>query len=238
MTGDDLKLSRHAPGLRPDDGQPVVLMQFTGKGSKRRSSRSHERDCRAALRQHATALRHRARPRDQVVPADRLRRSTRAASRRQRRADHRHRQRCRRRRTSRSCSRPARCPCDFKTVERSDVSATLGKDSLHQALTAALVGLLAVALFLLILYRFLGLVAVIGLGDLRGAPLRGDPALQRDADAAGLRRHDPHDRRRGRRERRHLRAHQGGVARRANRCARRSRRATRRASTRSSTRTS
>ena len=49
---------------------------------------------------------------------------------------------------------------------------------------------------------------------LRGAPLRGDPALQRHADAAGLRRPDPHDRRRGRRERRHLRTHQGRGARR------------------------
>ena len=48
--------------------------------------------------------------------------------------------------------------------ERTDVSATLGKDSLTQAKKAAIVGLLVVALFLLILYRFLGLVAVIGLG--------------------------------------------------------------------------
>ncbi|HEV7556689.1 MAG TPA: protein translocase subunit SecF, partial [Kofleriaceae bacterium] len=44
------------------------------------------------------------------------------------------------------------------------VSATLGKDSLRQAWLAAIGGLIAVALFLLILYRFLGLVAVIGLG--------------------------------------------------------------------------
>jgi SecD/SecF fusion protein len=55
-------------------------------------------------------------------------------------------------------------PVEFKTAERTDVSATLGKDSLTQAKKAAIVGLLVVALFLLILYRFLGLVAVIGLG--------------------------------------------------------------------------
>src|SRR5207249_376855 len=55
-------------------------------------------------------------------------------------------------------------PVEFKTAERTDVSATLGKDSLTQAKKAALVGLLVVALFLLLLYRFLGLVAVIGLG--------------------------------------------------------------------------
>ena len=78
-----------------------------------------------------------------------------------------------------------------------------------QARDAAIGGLIVVALFLLLLYRFLGLVAVIGLGDLRGVHVRRDPALRRDADAAGLRRADPDDRRRGRRERRHLRTHQG-----------------------------
>jgi SecD/SecF fusion protein len=55
-------------------------------------------------------------------------------------------------------------PVKFVTVERSDVSATLGKDSLRQARNAAIGGLLVVAIFLLLLYRFLGLVAVIGLG--------------------------------------------------------------------------
>jgi SecD/SecF fusion protein len=55
-------------------------------------------------------------------------------------------------------------PINFVTVERTDVSATLGKDSLKQAEYAALGGLIAVAIFLLLLYRFLGLVAVLGLG--------------------------------------------------------------------------
>jgi SecD/SecF fusion protein len=55
-------------------------------------------------------------------------------------------------------------PVKFEQIERTDVSATLGKDSLQEAKTAALIGLLVVALFLLVLYRFLGLVAVIGLG--------------------------------------------------------------------------
>ena len=55
-------------------------------------------------------------------------------------------------------------PVNFKTIERTDVSATLGKDSLQQAKTAAAIGLIVVALFLLLFYRFLGLVAVIGLG--------------------------------------------------------------------------
>jgi SecD/SecF fusion protein len=55
-------------------------------------------------------------------------------------------------------------PVKFETAERTDVSATLGKDSLTEAKKAAIVGLLVVALFLLLFYRFLGLVAVIGLG--------------------------------------------------------------------------
>jgi SecD/SecF fusion protein len=55
-------------------------------------------------------------------------------------------------------------PVEFKQIERTDVSATLGKDSLREAKTAALIGLLVVAAFLLVLYRFLGVVAVIGLG--------------------------------------------------------------------------
>jgi SecD/SecF fusion protein len=54
-------------------------------------------------------------------------------------------------------------PVTFKQIERTDVSATLGKDSLNQALKAAVIGLIVVALFLLLLYRFLGLVAVVGL---------------------------------------------------------------------------
>jgi SecD/SecF fusion protein len=55
-------------------------------------------------------------------------------------------------------------PVKFEQIERTDVSATLGKDSLKEAKTAALIGLLVVAAFLLVLYRFLGVVAVIGLG--------------------------------------------------------------------------
>jgi SecD/SecF fusion protein len=54
-------------------------------------------------------------------------------------------------------------PYNFKQIERTDVSATLGKSSLTQAWHAALVGLVVVAIFLLLLYRFLGLVAVFGL---------------------------------------------------------------------------
>jgi SecD/SecF fusion protein len=55
-------------------------------------------------------------------------------------------------------------PVTFRTVENTTISATLGADSLEEAWKAAIAGLLVVALFLLIFYRVLGIVAVIGLG--------------------------------------------------------------------------
>jgi SecD/SecF fusion protein len=54
-------------------------------------------------------------------------------------------------------------PVKFETLDRTDISATLGKDSLREAWQAAIGGLLLVVLFLLIFYRFLGLVAVAGI---------------------------------------------------------------------------
>jgi SecD/SecF fusion protein len=55
-------------------------------------------------------------------------------------------------------------PVEFTTLDQTEISATLGKDSLQEAKIAAIAGLIAVALFLLLFYRFLGLVAVAGLG--------------------------------------------------------------------------
>jgi SecD/SecF fusion protein len=54
-------------------------------------------------------------------------------------------------------------PVEFVQLQLQDVSATLGEDSLHEALIAGIGGLLAVAFFLLLFYRFLGLIAIIGL---------------------------------------------------------------------------
>jgi SecD/SecF fusion protein len=54
-------------------------------------------------------------------------------------------------------------PVKFETLDRTDISATLGKDSLAEAWKAAIAGLILVAIFLLVFYRFLGLVAVTGL---------------------------------------------------------------------------
>jgi SecD/SecF fusion protein len=54
-------------------------------------------------------------------------------------------------------------PVKFETLDRTDISATLGQDSLEEAWKAAAAGLLLVVVFLLLFYRFLGLVAVVGL---------------------------------------------------------------------------
>jgi SecD/SecF fusion protein len=54
-------------------------------------------------------------------------------------------------------------PVKFDTLDRTDISATLGKDSLSEAWKAAIAGLILVAFFLLLFYRFLGVVAVMGL---------------------------------------------------------------------------
>jgi SecD/SecF fusion protein len=54
-------------------------------------------------------------------------------------------------------------PIKLKLISQSQVSATLGKEALHQGLIAGAVGLAIVALFLLLYYRVLGLIAVGGL---------------------------------------------------------------------------
>jgi SecD/SecF fusion protein len=161
LTGEGLKLSGTRADFDPTQG-PVVLMQFTGKGSK-------------AFQKITKALYDRGRvlntPQHFAIVLDREIRSF-------PQIDY----------TDSSLSQgisgnaqitginsfeeaknlalvlqTGALPVNFKQIERTDVSATLGKNSLRQAWMAALVGLILVALALLILYRFLGVVAVIGL---------------------------------------------------------------------------
>jgi SecD/SecF fusion protein len=54
-------------------------------------------------------------------------------------------------------------PIQLKLISESQVSATLGKQALHQGLIAGLAGLLVVALFLIAFYRVLGLIATAAL---------------------------------------------------------------------------
>ena len=129
-------------------------------------------------------------------------------------------------------------PVKFTPLSQQLVSATLGENSLRDGLIAGAAGLVFVMIFLVAFYGFLGVIADIALvvyGLLLAGIVAAPPGHH---DAPRDRRHDPHDRRRGRREHRHLRAHQGGGARREDRSGPRSRRATGAASTRSSTPTS
>jgi SecD/SecF fusion protein len=54
-------------------------------------------------------------------------------------------------------------PIDLKLISQTQVSATLGEQALDQGLKAGLIGLLLVVLFLVAYYRFLGVVATLGL---------------------------------------------------------------------------
>ncbi len=55
-------------------------------------------------------------------------------------------------------------PINLKQISEEQVSSTLGQQALHQGLIAGLIGLAVVAVFLLSYYRFLGLIAIGGLG--------------------------------------------------------------------------
>jgi preprotein translocase subunit SecD len=54
-------------------------------------------------------------------------------------------------------------PVPLKLVEQRTIGATLGQESIHRSLVAGMVGLLLVALFMILYYRILGLIAVIAL---------------------------------------------------------------------------
>ncbi|RJQ43995.1 MAG: protein translocase subunit SecD, partial [Gaiellales bacterium] len=54
-------------------------------------------------------------------------------------------------------------PVELKTINKFEVSATLGEDSLRQGLIAGAVGLAVVMLFMIFYYRLLGVVAVLAL---------------------------------------------------------------------------
>jgi SecD/SecF fusion protein len=173
MTGSDLKLSGTRADIDPQSNGPVVLMQFTGKGKKifheitRREAQrgSLGGDCSQGtpppnVQHFAIVLDNEIQSTPYIdycrnpdgIPGDNgaqidmgsggLGDAKRLAL----------------------VLQTGALPVEFQTAERTDVSATLGKDSLQEAKKAAAVGLIVVALFLLLFYRFLGLVAVIGLG--------------------------------------------------------------------------
>jgi SecD/SecF fusion protein len=175
MTGRELKLSGTRADIDPQSNQPVVLMQFTGKGKKvfhqiteREAQRgaiacAGQRDADAVQRcsQHfAIVLDNQLQTAPYIdfvrnpngIPGDNGAQIEMGGGGLGEAKD------------LALILQTGALPVKFETAERTDVSATLGKDSLNEAKKAALVGLLVVALFLLLFYRFLGLVAVVGLG--------------------------------------------------------------------------
>jgi preprotein translocase subunit SecD len=59
-------------------------------------------------------------------------------------------------------------PVEFQPATLETVSATLGSSSLHAGIVAGIVGLAAVALYMLLFYRLLGLVAILSLATSTG----------------------------------------------------------------------
>jgi SecD/SecF fusion protein len=55
-------------------------------------------------------------------------------------------------------------PINLNLISQSQVSATLGSEALHEGIKAGIIGLALVVLFLLLFYRFLGLIATLALG--------------------------------------------------------------------------
>jgi SecD/SecF fusion protein len=55
-------------------------------------------------------------------------------------------------------------PISLKLISETQVSATLGSEALHDGIKAGIIGLALVVLFLLLYYRFLGLIASVALG--------------------------------------------------------------------------
>jgi len=55
-------------------------------------------------------------------------------------------------------------PINLKLISETQVSATLGSQALHEGIKAGIIGLSLVVIFLLLYYRFLGLIASIALG--------------------------------------------------------------------------
>jgi SecD/SecF fusion protein len=172
MTGSDLKLKGTRNDLDPQTGEAIVLMSFTGSGAKKFQKITETLAVRGKLKfnqrggdpqnyfqQFAIVLDGEIRSAPTIdfnqnpngIPGNNGAQITGIGS-------------IGEAKDLALVLQTGALPVKYVTIERTDISATLGKDSLAQAKKAAIGGLLVVALFLLLFYRFLGLVAVIGLG--------------------------------------------------------------------------
>ncbi len=193
MKGTDLKLSGTRADIDPTQG-PVVLMQFTGKGNKAFHTVTRNIATRGQIQQadqhFAIVLDNEIRSwpsvsytqfPDGIDPTGSGAQITGLQS-------------FNEAKNLALVLQTGALPVNFVPLERTDVSATLGKDSLKQARNAAIGGLILVAVFLLLLYRFLGLVAVIGLGIYGAFMYAAIVLLGVTLTLPGLRRPDPDDR--------------------------------------------
>jgi SecD/SecF fusion protein len=174
MTGRDLKLSGTQQDFDPGTGEPIVLMQFTNKGKglfhditrdlaeegqKRAALLPAGTDKSQAFGHFAIVLDDQIRSFPYIdytqnpdgIPGDNGAQISGMAG-------------LQEAKDLALVLQTGALPVKFKVADQTTVSATLGKDSLHEAVRAAIVGLLVVALFLILVYRFLGVVAVLGLG--------------------------------------------------------------------------
>ncbi|HEY3922802.1 MAG TPA: protein translocase subunit SecD [Gaiellaceae bacterium] len=163
MTGNDLKLSGTQQDIDPQSGEPIVTLQFTSKGN----GLFHEITRAEAIRGQTLGV-----PQHFAIVLDGQLRSFPEIDYTQNPdginpagtgAEINGLSGISEAKSLALVLRSGALRVPFKTVEQTDVSATLGKDSLKQARNAAIGGLLVVVIFLLLLYRFLGLVAVLGL---------------------------------------------------------------------------
>jgi len=166
LTGNELKLSGTRQDFDPQSGEPVVLLQFNNKGNKAFFKVTRNEGLRGQIRkqsQHfAIVLDNEIRSFPQIQFDDpRVNNGINPAG---TGAQITGIQSLKEAQDLALVLQTGALPVKYVPLERTDVSATLGKDSLKQAQYAAIGGLILVALFLLGLYRFLGLVAVIGLG--------------------------------------------------------------------------
>jgi SecD/SecF fusion protein len=164
MTGDDLKLSGTRADFDSQTGQPIVTMEFTHAGGKEFQKITAAEWTRGRIKnapQHfAIVLDREIRTFPQIDYTDGSLSGGIGGG----RAQIEGLQSIGEAKDIAIVLQTGALPVNFKTLDRTDISATLGKDSLDQAKRAALVGLLLVAIFLLVFYRFLGIVAVAGLG--------------------------------------------------------------------------
>ncbi len=163
MTGADLKLSGTRQDFDTRTNQPIVSLEFTNKGSDRFQEITRNEYLRGKLRnapQHfAIVLDREIRSWPQIDYTDSSLSGGISGNAQISGIDN-----IQEAKDLALVLQTGALPVNFVTLDQTAISATLGKDSLDEAKTAALVGLLVVALFLLIFYRFLGLVAVVGLG--------------------------------------------------------------------------